>query len=85
MADMNLAPNTSEVAQMSALRIKYDCGLGENGRTIVKTRSFSNVNPEFCESLHVAQISCRQRPLGRLVSRYSNDVVRCSNKIRKGY
>lgn len=46
MADMNLAPNTSEVAQMSALRIKYDCGLGENGRTIVKTRSFSNINPE---------------------------------------
>ncbi|MDU0296627.1 DUF1659 domain-containing protein, partial [Paraclostridium sp. MRS3W1] len=29
-----------------ALRIKYDCGLGENGRTIVKTRSFSNVKPD---------------------------------------
>ncbi|EQK42038.1 hypothetical protein C672_0977 [[Clostridium] bifermentans ATCC 638] len=39
MADMNLDPNTSELAQMSALRIKYDCCLGENGRTLVKTRS----------------------------------------------
>jgi len=38
MPDMKLAPNASEVAQMSALRIKYDCGLGDNGRTIVKTR-----------------------------------------------
>ena len=46
MSDINLTPNTSEVAQMSALRIKYDCGLGDNGRTIVKTRSFSNVNPK---------------------------------------
>ena len=46
MPDMKLAPNASEVAQMSALRIKYDCGLGENGRTIVKTRSFSNVKPD---------------------------------------
>ena len=43
MPDMKLAPIASEVAQMSALRIKYDCGLGENGRTIVKTRSFSNI------------------------------------------
>ncbi|WP_442953955.1 DUF1659 domain-containing protein, partial [Paraclostridium sp. MRS3W1] len=41
MPEGRLAPNTSENAQMSALRIKYDCGLGENGRTIVKTRSFS--------------------------------------------
>ncbi|GAA0714901.1 hypothetical protein GCM10008904_31120 [Paraclostridium ghonii] len=46
MADINLSPNTSEVAQMSALKIKYDCGLGENGRTIVKTRSFSNVKDD---------------------------------------
>ncbi|MGL5558437.1 MAG: DUF1659 domain-containing protein [Paraclostridium dentum] len=46
MPEGKLAPNTSENAQMSALRIKYDCGLGENGRTIVKTRSFSNVKPD---------------------------------------
>ncbi|MDB3083682.1 hypothetical protein C4097_03805 [Clostridioides difficile] len=46
MPEGRLAPNTSENAQMSALRIKYDCGLGENGRTIVKTRSFSNVKPD---------------------------------------
>lgn len=37
MTDMNLAPNDLENAQMLTLRIKYDCGLGENGKTIVET------------------------------------------------
>lgn len=46
MADMNLAPNTSEIVQLSVLKIKYDYGLCKNGRTIVKTKSFSNFNPE---------------------------------------
>ena len=58
MADMKLATNASEVAQMSALRIKYDCGLGENGRTIVKTRSFSNVkhDSKVVDVYNVAEI-----------------------------
>ena len=58
MADMNLATNASEVAQMSALRIKYDCGLGDNGRTIVKTRSFSNVkhDAKVVDVYNVAEI-----------------------------
>ena len=58
MADMNLAPNASKVAQMSALRIKYDCGLGDNGRTIVKTRSFSNVkhDAKVVDVYNVAEI-----------------------------
>ena len=43
MEEMNLSQNTSEVAKMSALKIKYDCGLGDNGRSIIKTRNFSNV------------------------------------------
>ncbi|WP_261914210.1 DUF1659 domain-containing protein, partial [Paraclostridium bifermentans] len=58
MPDMKLAPNASEVAQMSALRIKYDCGLGDNGRTIVKTRSFSNVknDAKVVDVYNVAEI-----------------------------
>ena len=58
MPEGKLAPNTSENAQMSALRIKYDCGLGENGRTIVKTRSFSNVkhDSKVVDVYNVAEI-----------------------------
>lgn len=58
MADMKLAQNASEVAQMSALRIKYDCGLGDNGRTIVKTRSFSNIkhDAKVVDVYNVAEI-----------------------------
>ena len=58
MPDMKLAPNASEVAQMSTLRIKYDCGLGDNGRTIVKTRSFSNVknDAKVVDVYNVAEI-----------------------------
>ncbi len=58
MADMKLAPKASEVAQMSALRIKYDCGLGDNGRTIVKTRSFSNIkhDAKVVDVYNVAEI-----------------------------
>ncbi|GAA0703547.1 hypothetical protein GCM10008904_10600 [Paraclostridium ghonii] len=58
MADINLSQNTSENAQMSALRIKYDCGLGENGRSIVKSRSFSNVkdNAKALDVYNVAEI-----------------------------
>ncbi|TQO56354.1 DUF1659 domain-containing protein [Paraclostridium bifermentans] len=43
---------------MSALRIKYDCGLGDNGRTIVKTRSFSNIkhDAKVVDVYNVAEI-----------------------------
>jgi hypothetical protein len=33
----------SETKNPSALKIKFDCGLDDKGKTIVKTRSFSNV------------------------------------------
>ncbi|AUN14314.1 hypothetical protein UT300013_06360 [Paraclostridium sordellii] len=33
----------SETKNPSALKIKFDCGLNDQGKTIVKTRSFSNV------------------------------------------
>lgn len=64
MPDMKLAPNASEVAQMSDLRIKYDCGLDDNGRTIVKIRSFSNVknNAKVIDVYNVAEIlNCLQK------------------------
>ena len=33
----------SETKNPTALKIKFDCGLNDQGKTIVKTRSFSNV------------------------------------------
>lgn len=33
----------SETKNPSALKIKLDCGLNDNGKTIVKSRTFSNV------------------------------------------
>ncbi|CEO27908.1 DUF1659 domain-containing protein [Paraclostridium sordellii] len=34
----------SETKNPSALKIKFDCGLNDQGKTIVKTRSFSNIS-----------------------------------------
>lgn len=33
----------SETKNPSTLKIKFDCGYDDNGKTIVKARSFSNV------------------------------------------
>ena len=33
----------SETKNPSALKIKFDCGLNDDGKTIVKSRIFSNV------------------------------------------
>ncbi|XTR39050.1 DUF1659 domain-containing protein [Paraclostridium tenue] len=33
----------SETKNPSVLKIKFDCGLNDNGKTIVKSRTFSNV------------------------------------------
>lgn len=33
----------SETKNPSSLKIKFDCGLNDNGKTIVKSRTFSNV------------------------------------------
>ena len=35
----------SETQNPSALKIKFDCGYDDNGKTIVKSRTFSNVAP----------------------------------------
>lgn len=33
----------SETKNPSTLKIKFDCGLNDNGKTIVKSRTFSNI------------------------------------------
>ena len=35
----------SETKNPSALKIKFDCGYDDDGKTIVKSRTFSNVAP----------------------------------------
>ena len=35
----------SETKNPSSLKIKFDCGYDDNGKTIVKSRTFSNVAP----------------------------------------
>lgn len=36
----------SETKNPSALKIKLDCGLNDNGKTIVKSRTYSNLKPD---------------------------------------
>lgn len=38
-----LATEVSETVLLSTLKIKFDCGIGDNEKSIIKTRSFSNV------------------------------------------
>ena len=35
----------SETKNPSALKIKFDCGYDDNGKTIVKSRTYSNLSP----------------------------------------
>ncbi|MGL5753866.1 MAG: DUF1659 domain-containing protein [Paraclostridium sp.] len=43
MPDNRISTEVSETKNYSTLKIKFDCGLGDNGKTIVKSRSYSNV------------------------------------------
>ncbi|MGL5753946.1 MAG: DUF1659 domain-containing protein [Paraclostridium sp.] len=36
----------SETKNPSTLKLKFDCGLDDNGKTIVKNRSYSNVKSD---------------------------------------
>ena len=40
-----MATSVIEAKNPSSLRIKFDCGLGDNGRSIIKSRTYSNVKP----------------------------------------
>lgn len=43
MPDKRLSTEVSETNNYSTLKIKFDCGLNDDGKTIVKSRSYSNV------------------------------------------
>jgi hypothetical protein len=43
MQDNRLSTEVSETQHGSTLKIKFDCGLNDDGKTIVKSRSYSNV------------------------------------------
>ena len=38
-----LATSVVEAKNPSSLRVKFDCGLNDNGKTIVKSRTYSNL------------------------------------------
>lgn len=46
MDNEKLATQVTETKNASSLKIKFDCGLGENGRTLIKSRTYSNLKPE---------------------------------------
>lgn len=43
MENERLATSVTEIKNPSSLKMRFDCGLGENGRTIVKSRTYSNL------------------------------------------
>ncbi|MGL5711572.1 MAG: DUF1659 domain-containing protein [Paraclostridium sp.] len=43
MVNQREATSVVETKNPSSLKMKFDCGLGENGRSIVKSRTYSNV------------------------------------------
>lgn len=46
METERLTTSVTETKNPSSLKMKFDCGLGENGRTIVKSRTYSNLKPD---------------------------------------
>ena len=57
MTDNRLAAEVSETKNYSTLKIKFDCGLNDDGKTIVKSRSYSNVkaNAKALDVFNVAE------------------------------
>ncbi|CEN21094.1 DUF1659 domain-containing protein [Paraclostridium sordellii] len=57
MPDSRVYTEVSETKNYSTLKIKYDCGLNGEGKTIVKSRSYSNVkaNAKALDVFNVAE------------------------------
>lgn len=57
MPDNRLSTEVSETKNCSTLKIKYDCGLNGEGKTIAKSRSYSNVkaNAKALDVFNVAE------------------------------
>ncbi|MEG2789852.1 MAG: DUF1659 domain-containing protein [Romboutsia sp.] len=68
MENQRLATSIVETKNPSALRIKLDCGLGDNGKTIVKSRTYSNLKV-IAKSLDVYNVA------EALVSLQKHDVL----------
>ncbi len=45
MLDERLAAEVTEIKDASSLKIRFDCGLNDEGKTIVRSRTYSNVKP----------------------------------------
>lgn len=45
MKNKELATDVVEIKNPSSLRIRFDCGVGENGKSITKSRTYSNLKP----------------------------------------
>ena len=43
MQNRELAIEVTEIKNPSSLRIKFDCGLGDNGRSVIKSRTYSSL------------------------------------------
>lgn len=53
---MDNVTQVQEIKNASSLKIKFDCGLGDNGKSITKTRTYSNLkaNAESVDVYNVA-------------------------------
>lgn len=57
MTDNRISTEVSETKNYSTLKIKFDCGLNDDGKTIVKSRSYSSVkaNAKALDVFNVAE------------------------------
>ena len=35
-----------EIKESSSLKLKFDCGLGEDGKALIRSRTYSNLKPD---------------------------------------
>lgn len=45
MVNQREATSVVETKNPSSLKMKFDCGIGDNGRSIIRSRTYSNVKP----------------------------------------
>ena len=57
MQNRELATEVTEVKNPSSLRIKFDCGVGDGGRNIIKSRTYSSLkhNAKALDVFNVAK------------------------------
>ena len=77
MEKRDLATEVTEVNEHSTLKLKFDCGLTSDGKTITKTRSFSNVKSD-ATSLDVYNVA---ETLASLQKHTLTDVIKKDNTI----